>query len=285
MLTIDRFSNQHEYREFCRRSEPELRRRFRLEQRLAAGQLPFTVAGHCDICAREVAFAVDFEAAGGVSPECVPNWRERVICPSCGLNARMRAAVCMAKAHLPHDQGPIYVTERKTPLFAALESLGWNIVGSEYLGDQVELGGRDATGVRNEDLTRLTFPSGSFGGVISLDVLEHVPDYGSALGELARVLVEGGGLLLSAPFRADRTRHLVRARRANDEIEYLEPPEHHDDPTDPAGCLAWYHFGWEILENLRAAGFSGARACLYWSERLGCFGPEQFLFEAMKTPR
>ena len=47
-----------------------------------------------------------------------------------------------------------------------------------------------------------------------------------------------------------------------------------------AGCLCFQHFGWDMLDDLRAAGFSRARACAYWSPRFGYLGGEQLQFVA-----
>src|SRR4051812_17148599 len=44
-------------------------------------------------------------------------------------------------------------------------------------------------GVRNEDLTRLTYPDACFDVVLTSETLEHVPDLDAALGEIRRVLV------------------------------------------------------------------------------------------------
>lgn len=50
------------------------------------------------------------------------------------------------------------------------------------------------------DLLALPFRDGSLDAVLCTQVLEHVPDPGRAMGEIARVLKPGGRLLLSAPF-------------------------------------------------------------------------------------
>lgn len=57
------------------------------------------------------------------------------------------------------------------------------------------------TWLRREDVTRpLRLAGGSLDGVVSLDVLEHVPDYRAALREFSRVLKPGGVLVLTVPF-------------------------------------------------------------------------------------
>ena len=52
------------------------------------------------------------------------------------------------------------------------------------------------------DGQRLPFRDGSFDTLLSLEVLEHVPDPDRCLAEFARVLGPGGRLLVSVPFAA-----------------------------------------------------------------------------------
>ena len=60
----------------------------------------------------------------------------------------------------------------------------------------------DADGVadkitfRQEDLTQLSFPDGSYDRVISWGVIIHIPDAQAAIAELTRILAPGGRLLL-----------------------------------------------------------------------------------------
>jgi len=51
--------------------------------------------------------------------------------------------------------------------------------------------GASRDGIRNEDVTRLTFADSSFDLMITNDVLEHVPSYEDAYRELFRVLAPG----------------------------------------------------------------------------------------------
>ena len=50
------------------------------------------------------------------------------------------------------------------------------------------------------DIHRLPLRSGSFNGVLCIEVLEHVSDPARAVSELHRVLQPGGVMLLTAPF-------------------------------------------------------------------------------------
>ncbi|MFA6384144.1 MAG: class I SAM-dependent methyltransferase [Candidatus Omnitrophota bacterium] len=49
------------------------------------------------------------------------------------------------------------------------------------------------------DAQRLPFKQGSFDQVVSLEVIEHVPDPAAYLNEINRALVRGGSLILSTP--------------------------------------------------------------------------------------
>jgi SAM-dependent methyltransferase len=49
------------------------------------------------------------------------------------------------------------------------------------------------------DATRLPFPDGAFDKVIAAEILEHVPDDGQAMAEIARVLRPGGTVAVTVP--------------------------------------------------------------------------------------
>ena len=50
------------------------------------------------------------------------------------------------------------------------------------------------------DITDITVPDESFGVVMCIEVLKHVPDPNRAVMELTRVLKKGGTLIITAPF-------------------------------------------------------------------------------------
>jgi SAM-dependent methyltransferase len=285
-LDFVRVSSLEEYEAHCREAAALQRRRAELERLLAAPQEPFRCLGY-DACVDQAAeFAVDLRYAGppGADGFVLPNWRERLVSSRSGLNCRQRAVVLALKQVLG-DRDPssvsLYATEAVTPLFAFLRRHFPVAVGSELLGGAVPLGAsRD--GVRNEDVTRLTFEGASFDAVLCCDVLEHVPEHERALCELRRVLRPGGALLLTVPFRLDRGEHLLRARvLPSGEIEHLEPPERHGDPLSPeGGILCFRHFGWRLLDELRAAGFAEATALLVWSYEHGILGGDQLILHA-----
>ncbi|MFN9030635.1 MAG: class I SAM-dependent methyltransferase [Betaproteobacteria bacterium] len=244
----------------------------------------FSVPGFCYLCQKDVKFTVDFQYTTEWEGSVVPIYREKMNCECCGFNNRMRAAVQILEDQVkPRKGGEIYLTEQVTPMYKLFCERYGKVVGSEYLGESVPWGSKDARGVRNESVTRLTFADGRFAAIVSFDVLEHVPDYKSAFKECLRCLEPGGVLLFSVPFNSATT--VMRARIAADgRVEHILPPEYHGDPLKDAGCLCFYHFGWDVLDALRAIGFQTAEAFVYYSEELGYIGfGEQMIFAATKS--
>ena len=58
---------------------------------------------------------------------------------------------------------------------------------------------RGADNVRQAEIERLPFVDNTFGLVTALDVLEHIPGDGQALGEIVRVCQMGGHVLITVP--------------------------------------------------------------------------------------
>ncbi len=245
------------------------------------------ITGFCHVCDKSVRFRVDFAHAYLLDGKLTPNWRETLACPSCGLNNRMRGAINVFEQECrPGPQSDIYITEQATGFHALLHKRYPGVIGSEFLGSDRPSGTVDDRGIRNEDVTRLSFENASFDYVLSFDVLEHVPDYRAAMAEFHRVLRPGGRLLLSVPFRPNAAETLIRARVLDDgSILHLTEPEYHGDPLRPDGCLAFYHFGWDLIEDLEAAGFRDATSAFYHSAALGHLGPAQMFFLGRKASR
>lgn len=94
-----------------------------------------------------------------------------------------------------------------------------------------------------------------------------------------------GALFFSVPFLSLEQETLVRAAVEEDgSIRHLQPPEYHGDPCSEKGCLAFYQFGWDLLDLLRKIGFSKVQAYLYWSQRFAYLGRDQIVFVAQKGP-
>ena len=243
-------------------------------------QVPFTVLGYSYTAGKQVDFLVDFQHSDKNGQV---NWRESVNCPETFFNNRMRATFHLFDLEMEsYQDSKIYITEQVTPIYTYFANKFPNTVGSEFLGDKIPFGSVDKNGVRNETLCALTFPDQSFDILISLDVLEHIPDYEQAFKECARVVKDGGRMMWSVPFISDNRINSIRAKIENDEINYILPPEYHGDTLSGDGVLCFQHFGWEMLEQMRSAGFRDAYALTYNSSEFGYLGGEQFMFVAIK---
>ena len=240
----------------------------------------FAVSGYSYTASREVMFHVDFQHSG-TSGRVI--WRERVCCPITGFNNRMRATIHIFDLEMEaYPDSSIYITEQVTPIFRYFSENFPNVIGSEYLGEQIKFGEVDRNGVRNETLCNLQFPGESFDILVSLDVLEHIPDYRLAFNECLRVLKPGGKILLSVPFVPTSEKNIVRARVENGVVNHILPAEYHGNPLSQEGVVCYTHFGWELLDELRTAGFADVYATCFYSLEFGYLGGEQFLFIARK---
>ena len=280
-MIIHRIRSFSEYVRHSERMESAYCSRRTLEMELQRPhKSSFTVRGF-SYPARET---VDFHAEFAFGNGDLVNWREWLICPVTRLNNRMRAAVHLLDSELGlREDESAYITEQVTPLYNFLAGRQRHLIGSEYLGTSVPRGDVDDNGIRNEDLTCLSFPDESFDVVMSFDCLEHMPDFTGALREMSRVLRPGGRMMWTVPFRRDLEANLIRASLGPDGgLVHHHPPEYHGDPINSEGCLCFTHFGWEMFDQARSAGFSDAYALAYWSDVFGYLGTEQFVFIATK---
>jgi SAM-dependent methyltransferase len=265
----------------------ELDERIALERSLICYDQPnFFLQGFCAACGMKSSFNTSFMYAYETSEDgrLIPNWREHLDCATCGFTNRIRAAIHVFYSHVkPATSDRIYLTEQSTALFRWLQERQPNLVGSEYFGNIASLGSH-VRGLRNEDLTQLTFADETFDHVLSFDVLEHVNDDVAALKEIYRCLKFGGTVLFGAPFAKERPHKLIRARNDSDgNVQHLMAPEYHGNPVDPeGGALCYRYFAWDLVDDLRSIGFKDPRVLHYWSEDFVYLGVEQFLFMATK---
>lgn len=244
-----------------------------LQAALRDAKASASVPGYCWPCQAPSQFLYDLKYSNGRDV----NWRERLVCTRCGLNNRLRLTVQVIEAEGLRGRG--YLTEHVTPLAHLLLERFPGLVTSEYLGPDHAPGQVSRKGIRHEDLCRLSLADASVDFVVSCDVLEHIADYPAALRELARVLVPGGLALITVPFLPHAADNLVRARLEGGRVVHLLEPEYHGDPVGAQeGVLCYYHFGWQLLEDLRRAGFADAWLDLYWSaDYANLGGPQVFV--------
>ncbi|MCK7508782.1 MAG: methyltransferase domain-containing protein [Desulfobacterales bacterium] len=285
-LQLRRVGSFDEYVAYTAAMLPVFEERKQIEEKLIGKGDSFIVSGNCVICRKKVAFHVDFFAAAtDESGRQIPNWRERLICPHCGLINRCRAVIHIVEQMLrPSANTSIFIAEQTTPVYHWLLQRYPKTIGSEFLGSQIPLGSQRPDGIRNEDLTALTFGDGAFDCIMTYDVFEHVPDYQQAFRECCRVLKPGGVLMFTAPFDSNNQHTLIRARHNPDgTLVHLLPPEYHGDPLNRMrGCLCYQVFGWDSVEALKQAGFEDAAAYYYWSQDFGYLGGNQMVLSGDK---
>ncbi|RFM29103.1 class I SAM-dependent methyltransferase [Deminuibacter soli] len=167
-----------------------------------------------------------------------------------GLNARMRFCLSIIKSYFPGAQ-TAYLAEHDTVFHQVVAAQTTLQLTTSYYKPGAPL---------HQDLTALTYPDNAFDVSLSFEDLEHIPDYKKAVAELFRVTKKGGHVLLSTPFVIENDKTLVRATiDSTGKITHLQTPEYHGDPMNPQGILCFYHFGWDLLDDFRKAGFSAVK--------------------------
>lgn len=284
IVETHRFNSRHEFEAFV--GSAEFAPRWQLERRLAERhqhEQTFRVPGFCVACRRGIDFVATFTDAWE-SPDglLVPNWREALWCPRCGLSGRQRRVVdLVARAVAGRADAPVvYLMEALSPLhrWCAARLTPATVIGSEYFGPDGAATGA-ARGVRHEDAEHLSFADASVDVVVSCDVLEHVAEPRRAFAEIARVLRPGGRAILTFPMDTHVEAHRRRAELVAGDVCHLLPPVHHGNPLSPDGALVFTDFGWDVLGDLRAAGLADPFLELYWGYDAGYLGI-QFCFLA-----
>jgi ubiquinone/menaquinone biosynthesis C-methylase UbiE len=91
-----------------------------------------------------------------------------------------------------------------------LLAMGFQVHGIDVSQEMVKRAGERMAGHPLErrcqfavgDVERLQFAGGTFNAIVCMGVLEYLPRYGRALGEMCRVLAPGGVAVLTVPNRA-----------------------------------------------------------------------------------
>lgn len=276
---------QDEYKRVL--SQPEIIDIRALEKTLLASSTKesFEVDGYCVPCKKSRCLLVDLLSGGQHhATGWTPNWRERLECPSCHMNNRQRLIATLIQQELEnHPVNQAYFMEHVTPIYQwAKNTFKTNlIIGSEYLGPDY-MGGTVINGIRHEDVEKLSFLDASFHLIVSNDVFEHVPHPATAFAECARVLAVGGVMLATIPFHDNQDKTIVRAKLIDGQLEHLLPESYHGNPVSADGSLVFTDFGWDLLEEMRNAGFSDVKVEVYASAEFGHLGGGQLVFRLIK---
>ena len=207
--------------------------------------------GRCQVCRRKANLLIDNQYSE--SPSKV-NFRERMVCPFCGLNNRQREIARLVADRVPED-ARVYVTEQVTPMYQYLSRWFPNLTGSEYMGPDIPGGKVCEGGVIHEDLTALSFADETIDCVISNDVFEHVADIDRALTEIYRVLRTDGMLYATFPMNFHQEHTVKRAELADGTIHYKQKPVYHGNPVSEEGSLVFYDYGMDFLSLVKKRDF------------------------------
>lgn len=123
---------------------------------------------------------------------------ERVSVPSGGFNPTFQRHVAAYRLC-----GPLLGSGRVLDLGCGVGHSFSELAPRETVGVDVDPGALagQARETHVADMRRLPFAPGAFASVVSVHSIEHVPDPGRALAEIARVLAPGGRAVLVTPNR------------------------------------------------------------------------------------
>lgn len=193
--------------------------------------------------------------------------REAYPCPNCRFTVRWRDQASIIADEFGKGQAlslkklveggfldhvSIFEPALRGPFAQKLRGLP-NYVQS-YFWPEMERGHVTPEGVRNEDLTNLTFDDDTFDLIISSDVMEHLLDIKAAFAETLRVLKPGGIHLFSIPndFPFPDT-SVARVAMKNGEEINLKPPRYHNS-GDGSKCLVYTDYGADVSDLIAALG-------------------------------
>ncbi len=196
-----------------------------------------------------------------------------------GVISRQRAVLLLLRRLCdqgelpPFEELRLYISEAVTPFAQRLQAVVPKLRCSEYLPEPDHwLRGQ----VPNRDLRRIGLPPATFHAVICNEVLEHVEELIPSLQGLAEVLTLGGYLIATVPFLYGQQEHLVKAiwRGEGQPPEVIGEPDYHGNPVGDEGSLVYRYPGWQLLEDLRVAGFRDAVIHAVNSPTYGVLGEE-----------
>ncbi len=247
------FDGQAAFDAFCSESQALLDARFVYEQALAVCDGSVVREGSCASCVRVAHFLTQ---AG--------DWRDGQVC-NCAdrLGHRARAMLHFLQTCAGLDeQSALAFIGPPGPLEHRLAGQVSPPVILPRLLLSVEAGG--------DAVYRLDAPDGAFGIAICWDYLQRIPPLEEALLEIRRVLVSGGWFVFSLPFHYLAAETISRLGHVPRRAGRL-PAEFRGEINE---------IGWDILDKLRAAGFSQAQVHHYWSDELGYLGAFNLLLSA-----
>ena len=190
--------------------------------------------------------------------------RRRSSCYQCGSSDRERLVYLYFRDHFQLFAEPsrhvLHIAPERE-LMRKCEEAGFaRYVCGDLMGD----GDR----IQAIDVTALPYPSASFDLVICNHVLEHVPDDGTAMRELCRVLKPKGVAILQVPISANSS--------ATDEDPSIADPREQERRFGQLDHVRLY--GQDYVQRLTAAGFTVTRLRLAQEYPQHGLHPDEELF-------
>jgi SAM-dependent methyltransferase len=254
-----------EFEEYRRDMQPRMDARYLYERSLAITGETILRDGTCAPCLRPARFTARTARGETLADgRIVPNWREELTC-DCEdrLSNRNRALLhFLASVAGLRTWSRVLLFGPPGPADRRVTAMAGGIARVPRLGLGRAAGAPEY---------RLAAADATFHLVVSSDYLHRVPPLPPALGELRRVLVPGGQFVFTVPFRALAAHTVSRLDGLPRVAGRL--------PTETGGEV--HELGWDILSLLRAAGFTDARAHIYWSDELGYLGPFNMIVSAV----
>ncbi|MGO1003499.1 class I SAM-dependent methyltransferase [Lysobacter sp. CA196] len=198
------------------------------------------------------------------------------LCPTCGESVVFSAThewlrdsyLCESCGSIPRERALMYVIDTLYPQWREMRihesspagrgaSLKLQTECRDYIPTQFFPGvvaGEFVSGVRCENMEKLSFADESIDLHISQDVMEHVFDPAGAFYEVARTLRPGGAHIFTVPLVH---RNYPSERRASlngdGSIEYLREAQYHGNPVSEDGALVTVDWGYDICRYIHAA--------------------------------
>lgn len=188
------------------------------------------------------------------------NMRNSINCIACGHGGRQRHAFEVIEGLIGSPKLILrdrLIFEEVTPFKELLSRRFGNFCGTEYLGSD-KVGGRqyihEGKNIQHEDMCAMSFKDNSMDLIVSMDVLEHVPDPVLAIRECYRVLRPSGFKVMTVPFYDARTTRR-RADIVGGKLVHILTPEFHGNPVSSDGALVFTELGQDLLQTMLDTGF------------------------------
>jgi len=284
---FDFVASHAEYKIFLHDMISVLRKRFAVE-RILSEQNPdaFDLPGYHPMLEEPTTFNVSKDRPYNFGGTPFPNYRESLYCEKTGTNSRLRAVATLINKYMEGkdaDKVNMFFTQQVTPFFKYYKEKYKDVTGSEYKGPGIK-SGKVKDGIRHEDLSQISYKKKQFDLFIALEVLQFFPNYKQCFREIHRCLKDEGWAIMTVPFELNRKYNNLRTIVKEDgSLQHNADPIYYNTPAGPkGGSLCYQHFGWEMLDELREAGFSEVKSTFVWSLPFGILGSDVMVILAKK---